>query len=400
MKSTTIAQPTRRPAIVLLALAYVGFISLGLPDGLLGVGWPSIRETFGLPLDALGALLATFTAGYLVSGFMSGRVLARLGVGTLLALSGLATASSLLGYAVSPAWWLIVALGALAGLGAGAIDAGLNTYVATHHSARTLNWLHACFGLGATIGPLVMTTVLQNDLLWRWGYVVVGTAQLALAACFVATRTWWETPGASQETAPAAPASAASMGSTLRLPAAWFAILLFFLYTGIEVAAGQWSFTLFTTSRAVPPATAGVWISMYWGSLMVGRILFGIFVGVAPLRTLLRWSLGTIVVGALLVWLNVADLLSFVGLALMGLALAPVFPSLISTTPQRLGAAHAANGVGFQIAAAGLGASMLPGAVGVLASRTSIEVVGPVLVVASVALFTLFEVLERHSPPT
>jgi fucose permease len=128
--------------------------------------------------------------------------------------------------------------------------------------------------------------------------------------------------------------------------------------------------------------------------------LFGIFVGVAPLRSLLRWSLGTIVVGALLVWLNVADLLSFVGLALMGLALAPVFPSLISTTPQRLGAAHAANGVGFQIAAAGLGASMLPGAVGVLASRTSIEVVGPVLVVASVALFTLFEVLERRSPPT
>ncbi len=397
METTTISRSTRRPAIVLLALAFVGFISLGLPDGLLGVGWPSIRETFGLPLDALGALLATFTGGYLVSGFMSGRVLARLGVGTLLALSGLATASSLLGYAAAPAWWLIVALGAVAGLGAGAIDAGLNTYVATHHSARTLNWLHAFFGLGATIGPLVMTTVLQNDLPWRWGYVVVGMAQLALAACFVATRSWWETPSAPQEAPPAASAPAASTWSTLCLPAAWFAILILFLYTGIEVAAGQWSFTLFTTSRAVPPATAGVWISIYWGSLMVGRILFGIFVGVAPLRILLRWSLGGIVLGALLVWLNLANLLSFAGLALMGLALAPVFPSLISTTPQRLGAAHAANGVGFQIAAAGRGGATLPSVVGVLADRFSIEVVGPVLVIASVALFALYEVLERRT---
>jgi fucose permease len=314
----------------------------------------------------------------------------------LLALSGLATATSLLVYALTPAWWLMVALGTLAGLGAGAIDAGLNTYVATHHSARTLNWLHAAFGLGATTGPLVMTMVLQNDLVWRWSYVIVGTAQLALAACFVATRAWWETPGAPQAAATAPSAPAASIRSTLQLSPVWLGILVFFLYTGIEVAAGQWSFTLFTTSRAVAPAVAGVWISMYWGGLMVGRIIFGAVVNAAPLRTLLRWSLGSIVLGAVLVWINVT-LLNVVGLVLMGLALAPVFPSLISTTPQRLGEAHAANGVGFQIAAAGLGAALIPAAVGVLAAQLSIEVVGPVLVVASAALFTLYEVLERRT---
>lgn len=397
MKMATLSQPTRRPAIVLLALAYVGFISLGLPDGLLGVGWPSIRQTFGLPLDALGALLTTAAIGYLVSSFGSGWVLTRLSVGALLALSGLATATTLLVYALTPAWWLMVTVGLMGGLGAGAIDAGLNTYVATHHSARTLNWLHAAFGLGATLGPLVMITVLQNDLPWRWGYAMVGTAQLGLAACFVATRTWWETSSTAPEATPAPPAPAASTWSTLRLPAVWFGIVFFFVYTGVEVTAGQWAFTLFTTSRAVPPATVGVWISIYWGGLMVGRILFGIFVDVAPLRTLLRWSLGAIVFGALLVWLNIANIVSFLGLALMGLALAPVFPSVIATTPRRLGAAHAANGVGFQIAAAGLGAALLPAAVGVLADRISIEVVGPVLVVTSSALFVLHEALERRT---
>lgn len=397
METTTISRSTRRPAIVLLALAYIGFISLGLPDGLLGVGWPSIRQTFGLPLEALGALLTTFAIGYLVSSFGSGWVLARIGVGTLLALSGLATATSLLGYALTPAWWPMVTLGLVAGLGAGAIDAGLNTYVATHHSTRTLNWLHAFFGLGATIGPLVMTTVLQNDLPWRWGYALVGVAQLGLAICFVATRTWWETPGAVQESAPTATAPATPITSTLRVPAVWLGILFFFVYTGVEVTAGQWTYTLLTTSRNVPPNIAGVWISTYWGGLMVGRIIFGAIVDIAPLRTMLRWSLGAIVLGALLVWLNIAGIVSFLGLALMGLALAPVFPSVIATTPQRLGAAHAANGVGFQIAAAGLGAALIPAAVGVVADRVGIEVVGPVLVATSAALFALHEALERRT---
>ncbi|HET8677250.1 MAG TPA: MFS transporter, partial [Blastocatellia bacterium] len=132
-----------KQGLLLIGLAYVSFISLGLPDGLLGVAWPSIRSHFGLPIDSLGALLVMFTAGYLLSSFTSGRLLARISVGTLLALSCLATAASLMGYAVAPAWRVVVALGALAGLGAGAIDAGLNIYAARHFSARVVNWLHA-----------------------------------------------------------------------------------------------------------------------------------------------------------------------------------------------------------------------------------------------------------------
>jgi fucose permease len=399
LETRTLAQLNRRPGILLIALAYLAFVSLGLPDGLLGVAWPSIRAFFGLSLDALGALLTTFTIGYLVSSFSSGRVLARMGVGTLLTFSGVATAVSLLSYATTPVWWIMVALGALAGLGAGAIDAGLNTYVATHHSARTLNWLHACFGIGAAIGPLVMTGVLQSGRPWQWGYGIVGVAQLGLAACFAFTRTWWETPGTTAASTDAPPIPAASARSTLRLPSAWLGIAIFLLYTGIEVAAGQWTFSLFTLSRSIPTATAGMWISIYWGSLTVGRIIFGIVVGWASINTLLRCSLAGIVLGAVLLWLNVVPLLSFGGLALMGFALAPIFPSLIATTPERLGAAHAANGVGFQIAAAALGGALLPSFVGIIAAPLGLEVVGPVLALAALLLFALYEWLVKHMPP-
>src|SRR5215471_17598683 len=190
----------------LIVLAYVGFVSLGLPDGLLGVAWPSMRASFHVPLDALGTLLVTFTTGYLLSSCSSGYLLARLSVGALLALSCLATATSLLGYALAPWWWMLVVLGALSGLGAGAIDAGVNTYVATHYSPRMINWLHACYGLGATSGPVIMTSVLAGQHSWQWGYGIVGLGQLGLAVAFGLTRTWWPTPRTAQDTPEPTPA--------------------------------------------------------------------------------------------------------------------------------------------------------------------------------------------------
>jgi len=164
---------------LLIVLAYVSFISLGLPDGLLGVAWPSMRGFFHLPLDALGALLVAYTTGYLLSSCSSGRILARINVGSLLTLSCLATAASLLGYALTPWWGIVVALGVLSGLGAGAIDAGVNTYVATRYSTRMVNWLHACYGIGAASGPVIMTSVLAAGSalalgLWHCGHGAVG----------------------------------------------------------------------------------------------------------------------------------------------------------------------------------------------------------------------------------
>jgi MFS family permease len=179
----------RHPELGLIVLAFAAFVALGLPDGLLGVGWPSIRTGFSIPLDAIGMLLTAVVAGYMTSSFFSGLLLARVGVGRILAASCLLTGLALIGYTVVPHWWMLVLLGVFAGLGAGAIDAGLNTYVATHFGEGLMQWLHASWGVGVTLGPIIMTVGLTALNTWRFGYQVVGGVQLALAACFALTLT-------------------------------------------------------------------------------------------------------------------------------------------------------------------------------------------------------------------
>jgi fucose permease len=389
-------RPERKYSLFLIALAYLSFVSLGLPDGLNGVAWPSIRGYFNLPLDALGSLLVMFTAGYLVSSFSSGRMLALMSLGSLLALSCLATAVSLIGYALAPAWRVMVALGLVAGLGAGAIDAGLNTFAATRFSARMVNWLHACYGIGAASGPVIMTSVLAGHHPWQRGYAMVGVWQLLLAICFGLTRRWWPKASAPEDITSNSVARVPNV-STLKLPVMWLSAAVFFLYTGIEAAAGIWAYSLFTQSRAVPIMTAGIWVSVYWGGLTVGRLLAGVAVGFVPANRLLRLCIAGITLGAALMWLNVTSLLSFLGLGLMGLASAPVFPSLIATTPERLGSAHTSNGVGFQIAAAVLGQSLLPALIGVLAGKFGLEIIGPALFVAAAMLLALVQGLTSAS---
>lgn len=390
-----VSSSARQRGALLVGLAYAAFISLGLPDGLTGVAWPSIRTTFGLPLDALGAMITFSGVGYLVSSFSSGRALTRMGVGWLLILSCLATAVCLIGYSLTPVWAAMVGLATLGGLGAGAIDAGLNTYAAENFRPRTVNWLHASYGLGAASGPIIMSSVIGMGLSWRLGYAIVGVAQVLLAGCFLLTRQEWH---AHAEEAQAVPTPSAPMLQTLRLPATWLSILLFFLYTGLEVAAGQWLYTLLTEARHLTPLQAGTAVSVYWGSLTVGRLLSGVVVEHMRVRTLLWLCMLGAALGALLLWLNLAPWIAFVGVALLGMALAPMFPSFIALTPGRMGATHAANTVGFQIAAAMLGGASLAGGFGLLAGRAGLEALGPFLLVVALLLAGVFEILERQAP--
>jgi fucose permease len=391
MNDTLAPTSTRRTGLLILLLAYAGFIGLGLVNSLLGVAWPSIRGTFGLPVDALGLLLIGNTIGYMAASAASGRLLARLSAGTMLALSCGLAAVSLLAAGSAPAWPVLVALGFVSGLSGGAIDGGLNAYAAVHFSPRAMNWLHACFGIGATLGPAIMTAVLAGGLSWRAGYWIVSLVQLALALCFGATRSLWrdsDTPSAAAQ-----PVRSAPLAATLRLPTAWVGIALFFVYTGAEIATGQWVYSLLTESRGVQPTIAGVWASLYWASLTVGRILFGFAVQRVSPTALLRWSMAGAVLSALLIWQSSAPWLAFGGIALMGLYLAPQFPLLISATPDYLGAAHSANGVGLQVAAASLGGAALPSLIGVLAAAYGLEVLGPFLFVTALLMTVLFELL-------
>lgn len=394
---TAITNISSRSKIGLIILAYIAFISLGMPDGLFGVAWPSIRENFGLRLDSVGALFFAITTGYMLSSFFSGKIIARLGVGATLAASCALTASALLGYTLVPSWWLIVLLGVVSGLGAGAIDAGLNTYVASHFGEGLMQWLHASFGFGVTLGPIIMTAGLTLFDSWRLGYQVVGAAQLLLAASFLLTVRMWQNGGA-----PHAPEQERHLmeyhtpfGETLRQPVVWLNLLLFFLYTGAELSFGSWTYSLLTLSRDVPVGVAGLWAGSYWATFTVGRILAGLLTRSFGTANLLKGGFLVALGGSLLLWWNPFPQASIIAVSLIGFAIAPIFPGLVSGTRARVGEQHAANTIGMQIAAAGFGGAVVPSLAGVLAQNFSLEAIPVYLVGVFILLIGLYLTVSR-----
>ncbi|MEV4121318.1 MFS transporter [Micromonospora sp. NPDC049645] len=396
--------PRPRPRASLLLLAYLAFVSLGLPDSLLGVGWPSIRADLGVPTEAVGWVLTAGTVGYLTSSVLAGFTLARVGVGALLAGSTLLASLALTGYAVSPMFAVLVGCALLVGLGSGAVDSGLNAYAAGAFGPRHMNWLHAFFGLGVAIGPLIMTGVLSAGLAWRWGYGIVAAAQLVLATAFALTVRAWQRGvpadaplGAAAATEPAGTAPASSTAvrvpvrETLRLPAVWSGTLAFALYVAIEVSAGLWAFLLLTEGRGLSAAAAGGCVSAYWGSLFVGRIVQGVVAERLGAGLVLRASLAGMALGAALIAVPGPAALAVLGLVVVGFAAAPVFPLLTLTTADRVGLAHADRAIGLQIGASGVGAALVPAGLGVLIANTSVQVLGSALVVLALALIALYE---------
>lgn len=372
-----------------VGLSYISFIVLGLPGGILGVAWPSIRETFGISLDAVGILLAASTIGYLVSSFFSGRVIARLGTGLTLALSSLVSAIGLLGYGLAPSWWFMVLIGLGGGLGTGTIDAGLNLYFARVYGPRLMNWLHAAFGLGAAIGPLLITALLNSQQSWRIAYIIVGVIQIIMTASFALTLRRWQkfgdadTPETPQE-------RDIPLADTIRQPLVWLSILLFAFAAGAELTIGQWVYTFFTQARGVDITTAGQWVSIYWASFTAGRVVFGFIANRLPINRSITATMLITVLGTLLMWINLGDAVSFIGLAAAGFMIGPIFPLLISTTPDRLGK-HANNAVGIQISAASLGIAALPALAGILAERISIDSIAPFIVIICVIMLVLYQ---------
>jgi len=376
----------------LVVLAYVAFVALGMPDGLLGVAWPSIRTGFSIPLDAVGLLLAACVAGYMTSSFLSGPLVARLGIGRILAVSCGLTGTALFGYTLVPEWWMMVVLGVVAGLGAGAIDAGLNTYVAAHFGEGMMQWLHASYGLGVTLGPIVMTLALTAMNSWRVGYRVVGGFQLALAICFVLTLPMWgkkDTTSGSEEPKRLTDYRT-PMGATLRHLRVWLSILLFFLYVGAEVSLGTWTYSLLVESRGIEPTVAGLWAGSYWATFTAGRLLAGLYAKRVGVDALVLGGLAGALLGAALLMWAPSEVTNLVAIALIGFAIAPIFPALMSGTSRRVGAHLAANTIGMQMAVSGLGTAVVPGLLGVLARQLSLEAVPVCLVVMFLALFGLY----------
>lgn len=340
----------------LLALAYLAFIGLGLPDPLPGTLWPAVAPAYGLPNAALGLVLAGLSAGYIVAGLLAGRIIAALGIGGVLAASVAGTAIAAGGQALAPPFPVFVALSVLAGLGGGAVDAALNAYSARHFAPRHLNWLHACWGIGATLGPAAATALLAAGAGWQAAYAAVAATLGVLSIAFIATRRRWD------HAAPADPTVHVTAVSALRNPAVRRQMAIFFVYCGLESGAGQWAATILAARGATATEGAAA-ATLFWAALAGARIAMGFVVDRIGPDRLLRLAMPPMAVAAAIFVLGIADVAALV---LMAVLLAPVYPTMMARTPARLGP-HAVHAIGFQVASAMAGVAVLPGLMGVAA---------------------------------
>ncbi|MFO7634457.1 MAG: MFS transporter [Caldilinea sp.] len=257
-----------------------------------------------------------------------------------------------------------------------------------------MNWLHASFGLGATIAPIMLTALFSLGVIWRWGYVIVAILQVTMGLVVLVRAGDWQMSVEEAETQRRAESRRAR--ATLARPIVWVNIAIFFFYAGIEVTAGNWSYSLFTESRGVSPELAGLLTGLYWGSFTAGRFFFGIVANRFAVVPTIRAMSVTAILAASLLWWNPVNWVGFAGLIILGFALAPVFPLLMTATPLRLGNADANNAIGFQVAAASFGIGVLPGLAGALADRMSLEIVGPFMVAGLTAMAILHEIAVRY----
>lgn len=381
-----------------IVIALVSFVSIGLPDAVLGVAWPSMQETFGRSREELGAVLFSSGAGYIVSGLISGRAIALLGVGRVLILSTALVTTGLLGYALAPVFAMVLLLGALIGLGSGAVDSGLNFYAAENFSNRIMNLLHAFFGFGAMIGPIVMAGVLSTGVAWRWGYVLVGATTLMMTVLFIGTRGIWTAGGAGarHEDGKSPEPPSAPVRVVIRHPLVWLQIAVFLFTTGVEFTAGQWAYTVLVERLGVETGVAGVWVGLYWGSMAVGRLLLGgLSRTIGDRRLILFGSWGMLL--AALLFTSSAPPIAIAGLLLFGLSEGPLFPTLMSLTPARLGSAVALHAIGFQVSAAVLGGAILPTIAGLLSTRIGLGAIAWTLVAGVVVLIGLVGLLHART---
>lgn len=397
-----------RAHAALIVLAYLAFVSLGLPDAVIGVAWPSLRETFGLSQPMLGVVLALGAAAYFVSGLFAGRLQQGFGIGALLAASTALVAAGVFGYAWAPAFFVIALIAPLIGFGSGAIDSALNTYAAKHFRPRQMTWLHAAYAAGAMAGPALMTAAYSRGAGWRTGYATVGVLLASLVLAFVLTRRWWDRTrvsaadlrmDAAVATGPLTPpVPRATAWSALRNGRVWLQITLFFLYTGLEVSAGQWSYTILTEGRGVGTVAAGGQVASYWGGLLAGRVALGFVVERIGQVFLVRLAMAGVVI--------FAGLLAFpsggtatLALPLLSFSLAAIYPGLMSETPRRVGEETAAHAVGFQVSAATLGVAVVPTVAGLAGERLGLESITWLLAAVAVLLLVLHEVLLAVTRP-
>lgn len=380
---------------LLLALIYVSFISLGLPDSLLGSAWPQMQESLGVSLSLGGVISFLITASTILSSLMSHQVIQRFGTGAVTMCSVALTALALFGFSLSNSFFALCLWAIPYGLGAGSVDAALNNFIALHCKAKHMSWLHCFWGIGATGGPYIMGLCMSRGMGWQAGYRTISFLQMALTLILLLSLPLWkkqELPLSGGETVrPQTP----QWGKLLKRPGVKAALTAFFFYSALELTTGLWGSSYMVAVRGISAETAAKWISLFYLGITAGRFFSGFLTLRFSDDAMVRLGEITAIVGILLMLLPLHNLFLCLGLILTGLGCAPIYPSLLHATPQRFGKSLSQSLMGTQMAISYLGSTTMPPVSGFLSEKISMGLY-PVLLLVFALMLTILTEKGRH----
>ena len=374
---------------LLLALIYIAFISLGLPDGLLGAVWPSAYPELCVPVSYAGIISMIICAGTVTSSLFSEHLTHRLGAGKVTMISVATTAIAMLGFSFSNSCWMLCLWAIPYGLGAGSVDAALNNYVALHYSSRHMSWLHCMWGVGASVGPYIMGFLLSGGHHWSKGYVYVGIAQVILSAVILLSLPLWKQAEHSSSSKPL------SLKQVIRIPGARQVMIGFFCYCALEQTAALWSASYFHLHGGFSPDTAATLGSLFFLGITLGRAISGFIAVKLNDSSMIRLGFGIIALGIVLLLLPFGKIGAFAGLLIVGFGCAPIYPCMMHATPTFFGAERSQAFMGIQTASAYVGTALMPPLFGLIANHISISWLGFFLLVQLILMIISHQKLTK-----
>ena len=381
---------------LLLAIIYLAFISLGLPDSLLGSAWPSMYQEFQVPVSYAGVISMIIAAGTIVSSLLSDRLTRKFGTGKVTTVSVAMTAAALFGFSMSHSFWALCLWAVPYGLGAGGVDASLNNYVALHYASRHMSWLHCMWGVGASLGPSIMSFALTRGQTWNMGYRYISLIQIALTVVLLFSLPLWKkNTTSSQRESSAGKQEALSLKKILGIPGAKEIMVTFFCYCALEQTAGLWAGSYLALHAGLSGQQAAGYAGLFFLGITIGRGASGFLTMKLKDTQMIRLGQGLILLGILALLLPFGEITALVGLGVVGLGCAPVYPCIIHSTPEHFGAASSQALIGVQMASAYVGTCFMPSVFGLVANHISVSLFPVYLAVILVLMVLMHERMLR-----
>lgn len=379
---------------LLLVIIYIAFISLGLPDALLGSAWPSMYSELYVPVSYAGFISMIIAGGTIISSLFSDKLIRRLGTGMVTAISVAMTAAALLGFSCSHSFLELCLWGIPYGLGAGSVDTALNNFVALHYKSRHMSWLHCFWGVGATAGPYIMGMCLTNGLRWNSGYLFIGIIQIVLVLCLFLSLPLWKVKNASAKAGETI-YKAISLKETVRLPGAKAILTAFFCYCALEATTGLWASSYMVLYKGIHAETAAKWAALFYLGITMGRFISGFITDRLGDKAMVRSGQGIAALGIVLLMLPMGKSATLFGLIFIGLGCAPIYPSLLHETPVNFGTENSQAIMGIQMACAYVGSTFMPPVFGYMAQNISVRLYPFYLIIFVILMFFMVEKMNR-----